>query len=710
MAIFNTTPDTAQLSSAEISKLNTVVTSIIDEVTVDEDTSFDEDGNVIAVTADSNDTLADIVIDAFDRSEQARLSIENRWLEDLRQFKGIYEQEVVARMNQKRSKAYIRLTRTKVCTVDSRLSDLLFPANGDKNWSILPTPIPEFSEKRTQMILQMVSQEMGEDVTPDKLDMLMMEEAKKQSNKMSKVIEDQLAEIHYREVMRDVIHSGNLYGTGILKGPLVSISQSAQYKKKVTDKNEEWILQEFDAVTPFVEHVHVWDVYPDMDVVTPRDCRYIVQRRKMDKHELNLLGRRSDFNGDTIYNYIVNHPDGDYVRKAYEIELLNMGDVASSASSEGDKQKKYEILEYWGYVDAVELERLGVKVPDNMRGQIEIAANIWVLGKKVIKASLMPIEGVKLPYFFYYYDKDETSIFGEGIPGIMRDVQELINSAFRAMLDNAAMSAGPQLEVNMSLLNEDEDPREFYPFKVWLRTGEGMDAANPAIRAFNIPSNTGEFERMIELFRTYGDEVTAIPRFMWGETTGQGQRTASGMSMLLGSANITLKDQVKNFDDGITKPFITAMYHWNMQFNDNDDVKGDYSVAARGTSSLIAKEVRAQSLISFAQLTGNPNDLSVVKRPSIIRSIAESLDLSDENLVHTDKEIQVMQAESAKAAEEERLWMSEMVEAARAEGVSPSALIDSLRGLRKDMQAMEQQAAQADMQTQQANMQAQPGI
>ena len=268
----------------------------------------------------------------------------------------------------------------------------------------------------------------------------------------------------------------------------------------------------------------------------------------------------------------------------------------------------------------------------------------------------------------------------------MRDVQELINSAFRAMLDNAAISAGPQVEVNMDLMSEDEDLRDFYPFKVWVRTGVGQDASAPAIRMLDFPSYTGEFERMIEMFRNYGDEVTSIPRYMWGEASGSAARTASGLSMLMGSANVTIKDQVKNFDDGITKPFITAMYYWNMQFSTDEDIKGDYSVIAQGTSSLMAKEVRSQSLISFAQMTAAPADASIVKRPQLIRAIAESLDLDEDNLVMSDKEIEVQQQQQQQQQEQERQWMSEMVEVARSEGISPTALLDSLRLLRREIE------------------------
>lgn len=670
--------------------LKDFIEKLCDDVEVNSETSEEGLDSIIA----PNDTLAGFVDSCFKHSEAARKDIETSWLESLRQYKGMYDSDVLARMNAIRSKAFIRMTRTKVRTVDSRLSDLLFPANGEKNWSIFPTPVPEFSEKRTKAILQMYLEETGQDITKEQLTLLMQDEARKQSAKMSKVIEDQLAELKYREIMRDVIHSGNIYGTGILKGPLVSVSENKQYYKKVTKNSEDtWILQEYDTLTPFVENVRVWDVYPDMEATSLSDCRFIIQRRKMDKHSLIGLSKRSDFNGSAISDYLADNPDGDYQKKSFEIELFNMGDVIDSGSATDDKSKKYELLEYWGYIDAGQLEEVGVTIPEKIKSQVEVAANIWVLGDKVIKASLMPIEGIKWPYFFYYYDKDETSIFGEGIPSIMKDVQELINSAFRALLDNAAISAGPQVEVNTDLMSEDEDFRDVYPFKVWLRTGSGAESASPAIRVIPLPAYTNEFEKMIELFRNYGDEVTSIPRYMWGESGANGAgRTASGLSMLLGSANITIKDQVKNFDDGITKPFITAMYYWNMQFNNDEDVKGDYAVVACGTSSLIAKEVRSQSLIQFAQMTNNPNDNSITKRANIIRAIAESLDLAEDNLVKTDKEIEVERQQVAKQQEEERQWMNEMVETARQDGVSPSALIESLRNLKQDMEQSVEQA------------------
>jgi len=650
-------------------------------------TKVEEPGDETEKKKTRSETLAMYVRERFDTSDRARSDIEQRWLQDLRQYRGQYEPEVLERIGDNRSKAFVRLTRTKVKTVDSRLTDFLFPANGEKNWGIEPTPLPEYTQEQLVELVQMHLNETGEQITPEALQLRVKESADAKAKKMSQVIEDQLIELKYRSILREVLHSGNLYGTGVLKGPMVSLTENKQYKKQQTEEGySEWVMENIDTITPFIESVPLWDVYPDFTATKIEDCRYLIQRHKMTKHQMTELAKRSDFNSKKIYKYLKETAEGDFTRKTHEVELQSIGNL-SDRSSDGEEipGKTYEVLEFWGYVDSYDLERAGVSIPDKLKGQLELAACIWVVGNVVVKASLSPIDGVKWPYFFYYYDKDETSIFGDGIATIMRDVQELTNSSFRAMLDNAAISAGPQIEVNLDLLAEDEDPTDVHPFRVWTRTGEGADASYPAVRVFDLPSYANEFLKMSEAFERYGDEVTTIPRYMWGDQAEGAGRTASGLSMMMGSANITIKDQVKNFDDGITKPFLTAMYHWNMQFYDDDTVKGDYAIVAQGTSSLIAREVYANSLMQFANITNNPVDLPIVKREKIIAEIAESLDLGDKGLVLTDKEIEVNRQMQERQQRAERDFMTKMTEIARESGVSPTDMMDTMRSAQQDL-------------------------
>ena len=643
--------------------------------------------------AEGTDALATKIRDRFKSAEIARREVEQRWLKDLRQYRGQYDPEVLQRIHPNRSKAFIRITRTKVKTVDSRLVDLLFPANGDSNWSIKPTVIPELSPENMRAILTSIQQSGVQQVTKDMLDTAVKSLADSRAEKMSTQITDQLSKMNYRDTLRNVIHSGNQYGTGILKGPMIMLSKTKSYSQvEGKDGSVNWKLETKDQLLPYIENVPVWDFYPDMSSYRIEDCRFCIQRHKMNKRQLLDLSKRSDFLSDAVTSYIEKEQEGNWEDKYFDSQIKEIGERSSSKFGQKKAERKYEILEYWGFLDASDLEDAGATVPEELRGDLEIAANVWVLGDKVIKAAVSHLGDLQWPFFLYYYDKDETSIFGEGIPTILRDIQELVNSAFRAMLDNAAIAAGPQFEVNLDLLSEDEDPTDIHPFKVWLRTGEGAEAATQAVRVMEMPSHTTEFLSMCQAFENYADEVTTIPRYMWGDNTPGIGRTASGMSMLMGSANITIKDQVKNFDDGISKPFITAMYHWNMKFTDDPAVKGDYDITAEGMSSLVAKEVYSQSLMQFAQITNNPAYSQMVRHDIMLKSIADALELSDKNLILSDQEVKANQQMQQQEEQKQREFMLKMTETARQFGTSPVELVENMRAAYADQQNMMQSA------------------
>ena len=592
-----------------------------------------------------------------------RRHIEDRWLDDIRQYRGEYPPEVKARMHPKRSKAFLRLTRTKVKTINARLGDILFPGgiNHDKNWGIEPTPIPELSpdviESLVEKITTMVPE--GVEVTPEMVKQIVEVDAKARSDNMEQEIEDQLAEFKYRDAIRKVLHSGNLYGTGVLKGPLVKTQTAKRWMKA---KDGTWKVLKLERKVPYCSFVPLWDIYPDMSATELDNVQYIFQRYLLSRNKVLKLANTPGFDGAAIKAYLDVQKDGDAVFENHESYLRNInsdnkGTSSSSTRTEGMTAgaipalyKKYQLLEYWGYLSTDQLRDQGVDLPEEISDLQEVAANVWMLGPIVIKAILSPIEGVELPYYFYYFDKDETSLFGQGIAEIMRDPQELSNASVRALLDNAAISAGPIIEANIELLADGEDPLDIYPFRVFQRTGVGAEASQKAIHVSNQKAYTSEFLSMLNTFLTMGDEVTTIPRYMWGEASKMGQgaaRTASGLSMLMGSANITLKDQVKNFDDGITRDFIESMYFWNMEFNPKEDIKGDYNVIAKGTNSLIAKEVKLESIIKYLQVISSfPEMTQTLDLKKLNDTLTEVLDMKS----FSKSDIQIQQDQDAQQA------------------------------------------------------------
>jgi hypothetical protein len=225
---------------------------------------------------------------------------------------------------------------------------------------------------------------------------------------------------------------------------------------------------------------------------------------------------------------------------------------------------------------------------------------------------------------------------------MMRDSQATMNAATRIYLDNVALSSGPMVEVNTDIMASGEDPTELYPWRVFLR--EGGDGNQPMVRFYQPQSNSPALVSVIELFRRFADETTALPSYTHGQTQSSLNRTATGISILMSNANIVLKSVIKNIDDFLTKPMIRSLYDWNMTWNENENVKSDMRIVAKGSTALIQKEVQSQRLLQFLSLINNPLDAQMINREKLLTDIAKSLDIDPDEVIKTDKEMMDEQA------------------------------------------------------------------
>lgn len=105
-----------------------------------------------------------------------------------------------------------------------------------------------------------------------------------------------------------------------------------------------------------------------------------------------------------------------------------------------------------------------------------------------------------------------------------------------------------------------------------------------------------------------------MPSYTHGQQTSSMNKTATGMSMLMGAANVALKSTIKNIDDFLLEPLITALFHWNMEYGTNQKSKGDLKIFARGSAALVQKEVQSQRLLQFLSLVSNELDNSMIDR------------------------------------------------------------------------------------------------
>lgn len=588
------------------------------------------------------DVLGEVFRKDFDQAQKDRFPYEQRWMKALRMYNGEIEPADLAGMSKEQSRAFIRLARIKVNAIDARMFDMLYPSGTENNWSIKPTPNPDVPDEVVGAIAKIYA-EAGKELDQDELDKSVMEWASSKAEAVSSTIKDYLVEGRYRKNGRKVIHSGNLYGTGWLKGVYTDIKRSMAWQITENGPERKSIAED----RPGFSFVSIWDVYPEMTVQSSdiEQCGAIFQRHIMSKHDLAELAKDGEFNGEAIKDILKQSPGGNAKAAPHEVEQRASGNGEKESQSNLLKDK-YEMLERSGWIQVDKLRECGFEVDDEIDELESVYAVVFMLGSRVVRASVLPAEREQQHiYHKYHFEEDETSLFGYGVCDVIADTADLANRAIRAAIDNAAMSAGPQLEVNLDALDATAVPgaNQMTPFKVWLRRGLGDDARHRAVHAIDIPSQVGELIGLFNLFKTLNDEVSNIPSYMHGEGDTGAASTVGGLSMLMGAANITIKDVVANFDEGIVEPFITSMYDWVMTFGD-DELKGDVKIKATGSTSLVAREVRNNALSQFAQGTANQEDRPYVKRHKLLAEQVKGLELPDDVLI-TEDEAQELQQE-----------------------------------------------------------------
>jgi len=584
--------------------------------------------------------------------KDARRDIEDEWLMDLRQYNGQYEPDVIARLDSQgaRSKVFVGLTRTKVMAAYSRIVDLMFQAS-DTYFGIKPTPRPTIDPLKAMQMRQQAMQEvaaasgmptadgMGDLVAArmEELEPMFLEAEKEIAEEAAKEmtidILDQLIEANSDQKIKSAIMEACIFGSGAIKSGTVSIDRSQSYSKVMNEAGESgYALSMIERVTPDIEAVSIFDLYPDPYCTNLRDCDGLFRRHILTKRQLRDLKDLPGFDGEEIEEVIRTQRTGDHTEETHERTRREISGI-----NEFGESRRYEVLEYWGCIDGQDLADYGVELDEDTDLTQQFDSNVWLLGGKVIKIQLNPVMGYKIPYQIFPYERSPHQFWGTGVPKMMRDSQSTMNAATRIYLDNMALSSGPMMEVNSDLLAAGEDPTDIHPWRVFLR--EGGDGTMPAVRFFQPVANANGLTSIIDIFRRFADETTSLPSYTHGEQTKSLNKTATGISMLMGAANVSLKSTIKNLDDFLVRPMIESLFHFNMQYGTNEKSKGDLKVVARGSTALIQKEVQSQRLLQFMSLLGSPEDQMLVNRPQLLKSIAESMDIDPEAFMKSEEEI-----------------------------------------------------------------------
>lgn len=592
----------------------------------------------------------------FHESETSKIYDEKRWLKAYRNYRGLYGPEMAFRDNEK-SKVFVKITKTKVLAAFGQIIEVLF-SQGKFPLGIKPTPVPENISEYARLNPQAQKQEEELPENPEPKDIYgymgdgkeippgataadlmrtlaqdheelgfeegssiqgepQIEPAKMAAEAMEKLVHDQLEESKAVTIMRHTFFEMALMGTGIIKGPFTNTKTYHSYDR-VEDVNV-YIAKEKSV--PSIEAVSCWDFYPDPNATNIDDCDYVIQRHSYNKQQLADLKKKPMFDTAAVEACLQEGPN--YQVRGYESSLYDRENVTSIYKN------RFEVLEYWGILDAEIAKECGLDISDDMDF---VHVNAWICGNHVLRIVENPFTPKRIPYLVCPYEVNPYQFFGVGIAENMEDSQQIMNGHARMAIDNLALAGNLVFDVDETMLVPGQDMKVF-PGKIFRRQS---GQTGQAVHGLKFPSTAVENLQMFDKFRQLADESTGIPSYSHGATGIQSTtRTASGMSMLMGAAALSIKTVIKNIDDYLLKPLGESLYHWNMQFNeDAPEVKGDLEVKAEGTSSLMQKEVRSQRLITFMQTASNPALAPFVKWHTCLKEIAKSLDIDPEQLIN----------------------------------------------------------------------------
>ena len=592
-----------------------------------------------------------------------KADVEQSWYGDTRQYYGRYDAETEQKLQAgNKSRLFVHLTRPKTDTWIARIFDLMFPTD-EKNWGIKPTPVPEMQASLDVEPKLKEGQQPTEAqaamITKARASREYMEEASTRSESMSREMEDQLVEARYAAECRDAIEFMCKLGTGILKGP-INGGRTRRRWVKLTDKTtgvEYFDLRPVSDARPVFTCTDPWNFFPDPNATRIEDAEFTYERHLWTKKKMRKMAYALDFDTNAVRALLEEGPQGkipDYISQIRAIARQNEATI----------ENRFVVWEYRGPIEPEELKDLfyGFDQADEwhaIEGEIDPLTDVdvvlYVCQGHVLKFGIHHLDSGEPIYSIVNFAKDISSMWGWGVPALMRDSQAAVNAAWRMMLDNGGLAAGPQVLVNQKAVTPADGVWELTARKVWKIKDDAPNGIQP-FQVLTIDSNQSELANIINFGKQFIDEEVSLPGPMQGEQGGQVANTVHGLAMLMNSSNVIFRRVIKNLDDDLTVPCLRRLYDWNMQFNDKMDIKGDMQVDARGSSVLLVRELQSQNLMVLLQLAAQDPELAGrIKKDEGLKKVVQSMMLSSDDLIRNDeeyKEWQELQAATQQGPEQ----------------------------------------------------------
>jgi hypothetical protein len=584
------------------------------------------------IDADVATELANYVRQRFEKAVRHRrvIAVDDELIRDMRAYNGQYEPGLLQAIGASGgATTYSRLMTMKCRGATALLRNVYM--NSDRPWTLAPTADPVIPESLEMNIAGLVHEEVmkenakgnivAQDLIIRRLEELYnatqlaqrhkaAEEAKTAQLKVDKILEKGRFYIALSEFLADL----PVYKYAVLKGPVTRRKTELKW-----EKNSRKLVAHESAEFQW-ERVSPWDIWfsPGATNITNTE---VFERQRMSVNDLyNLIGLPG-YREDDIRAII----------QAYEgrgfkewIQIFDYERAQMEGRNNVLDDTFINAIEFHGFILGRYLMEYNVPGVDDPLKPYFVTA--WMVDKRIFKVMLNPSPRLRVPYYVTSFDKQPGSLFGNGIPALANDITDVINATLRALVNNVAMSSGPQVVYHEELLSPTQDDT-LYPWKRWKVLSDPSNPQQNPVTFFQPQSNATELMAIIDKFSTMLDDVSTIPRYLTGNgQAGGAGRTASGLSMLINNANKTLQNVADNIDTDIFQPLLDMLYDFIMLTDSTGMLRGDESIVVEGVRQAAKQEQDLTKQLQFLQLINNPSYQGLMGPGEVARVLQQIAD------------------------------------------------------------------------------------
>jgi hypothetical protein len=491
-------------------------------------------------------------------------------------------------------------------------------AGGDKNWDIGPSPQPE-------------------------ADMDPMDAAIK-AEKMEATIFDQLNDTKYGPLCRQAYSDRVILGTGIVKGPLPSRFASISYEKADDGQgNIVHIPVHRVKNKPVLMRVDPWFFFPDDTVNDIEDASDAIELHPMSKTQLMKLKKNPGFNEEAI-NELMQEECREYTNQVFS-EYASL-----TAAGTNLLRNKYAVLEYHGPITKTQLNMLDIEPAYDSTNETYFG-EVWVCQGKVLRVELEALAGMfELPYAVCPWLPDPGSIFGFGLPQECRDPQRMANTSLRMILRNGALSSGPSVVINTELVEplDEVGGYQLGPERIYGTTDYNLQNIEQAFKFFTVPNVTEDLMPIFQLARELGQEESGTPAIAAGmNSPSVGSDSATGLAIVEQNSTTINDFLAEDWDDKVTYKIINRMYHYNMQFNPDPEIKGDYEVDVRSSTDFRRQQMSVRDMEKISVEAGNNPELGkLINMQNLQKARLQAMHIPNTGIIKSDDQIKQEEEEA----------------------------------------------------------------